>query len=128
MADSEWERTKRSASGAGWGGYRPEPNWWARDQQYQEEPPSFMVGDFKGVNNFYQSNIQLSIYSDGMVIATLDGGQKVLGYVRGDRLFLGNSRYDVEQERTGIRLIAAGQAGPAVSYQRIRYLSPVRPR
>ena len=115
-------------SGTGWGGYRPNPNWYAPNQQYQEEPPAYLVGDFKGYNNYFRSNIQLSIHTDGVVIATLDGGQKILGYYRGDQLFLGNARYDVEQERSGFRLRPTGQAGAPVSYVRARYDSPTRSR
>lgn len=125
--NQQW-RIEIRGTGGNWSGYRPEPNWAARDRRYQEEPPAFLVGDFKGFNNFYQAAIQLSIYSDGVVVATLDGGQKVLGYYRGDQIFLGNARYEVEQERGGFRMKPVGQPGNAVSYQRMRYDSPVRTR
>lgn len=125
--NQQW-RVEIRSTGGNWSGYRPEQNWSARGRRYQEDPPAYLVGDFKGYNNYYQSAIQLSIYSDGVVIGTLDGGQKVLGYYRGDQVFLGNGRYDVEQERAGFRLKPSGQPGNAVSYQRLRYESPVRPR
>jgi hypothetical protein len=125
--NQQWRMEIRS-TGSNWSGYRPEQNWAARQGRFQQEPPAFLIGDFKGFNNFYQSNIQLSIYSDGVVIATLDGGQKVLGYYRGDQIFLGNGRFDVEQERTGFRLSPSGQGGNPVSYQRLRYESPARGR
>ena len=127
--NQQWRiEIRGGSSGTGWGGYRPNPNWYAPNQRYQEEPPAYLVGDFKGYNSYYQSSIQLSIYTDGVVIATLDGGQKILGYYRGEQLFLGNARYDIEQERTGFRLKPSGQAGAPVSYVRVRYDSPTRSR
>lgn len=125
--NQQW-RVEIRGSGGNWDGYRPEHNWAAPNRPYQQEPPAFMVGDFSGFDNFYQSNLQLSIHSDGVVVATLEGGQRVMGYYRGNQIFLGNSRYDVEQEHRGFRLRPSGQPGNAVSYHRVRYDSPGRPR
>lgn len=127
--NQQW-RVEIRGTGANWAGYRPGQNWWSsRGGRFQEEPPAYMVGDFKGNNGFYQQEIVVSIYSDGVVVANLDGGQQVTGYYRGDQIHLGNSRYDIQQERAGFRLTPSGQAGQqGTLYQRVRYESPRRTR
>ncbi|HEX4857544.1 MAG TPA: RICIN domain-containing protein [Usitatibacteraceae bacterium] len=122
--NQQW-RMEIRGTGAGWGGYRPrDNNWWGANRPYYEEPPAYLVGDFKSTSGYYGSNVELSIYSDGVVSAKIDGNQRITGYFRDGQLFLGNYRYDVEQERTGFRVTPSGQSGNSVSYQRVRYESP----
>ena len=121
--NQQW-RVEVSGNNAEWRGYNSGRNWGVRNQNYSEEPPAFMVGDFKAYNNYYQGNIQLSIYSDGVVIAVLDGGQRVTGYYRGSQLFLGNARFDIQQEARGFRTAQVGQPANTTSYVRARYESP----
>ncbi|MBL8513257.1 MAG: hypothetical protein JNJ55_04635, partial [Betaproteobacteria bacterium] len=75
-------------------------------------------------NGYYGSNVALSIYSDGVVIANVDGGQRISGYYRDNAIIIGNYRYDIEQDRNGFRLREAGQGGQGVLYTRVRYESP----
>lgn len=121
--NQQW-RIEVSGNDSEWRGYNAGRNWGKQDQAYSEEPPAYLVGDFKGYNNFYQANIVLSIYSDGVVVAVVDGGQRVTGYYRGGQLFLGNARYDVQLENTGFRTTQPGQPASAISYVRARYESP----
>lgn len=121
--NQQW-RIEISGNDAGWRRYNSGREWGGRNQSYSEAPPAFLVGDFAAFNNFYQANIQLSIYSDGVVIAVIDGGQRVTGYYRGAQLFLGNARYDIQQETTGFRTVQAGQPATPISYVRARYESP----
>jgi hypothetical protein len=121
--NQQW-RVEVSGNDAEWRRYNSGRNWGGKNQNYTEEPPAFLVGDFKAYNNYYQGNIQLSIYSDGVVIALIEGGQRVTGYYRGSQLFLGNARYDIQQETTGFRVAQVGQPASTTSYVRVRYESP----
>ena len=121
--NQQW-RMEISGNNADWRGYNSGRNWGNRNQSYSEEPPAFLVGDFNAYNNYYQGDIQLSIYSDGVVVAVLDGGQRVTGYYRGSQLFLGNARFDIQQEARGFRTTQLGQPGSGTSYVRARYESP----
>ena len=122
--NQQW-RIEVSGNDAGWRGYNSGRNWrGGRDQSYSEEPPAFLVGDFVAFNNYYQANIKLSIHSDGVVIATIEGGQRVTGYYRGSQLFLGNARFEIQQEPKGFRTVQVGQPANTVSYVRSRYESP----
>ena len=121
--NQQW-RMEVSGNDADWRGYSSKRDWSGRNRAVSEEPPAFMVGDFTGYSANFQSDIQLSVYSDGIVIATIDGGTRVTGYFRGSQLFLGNGRYDIQQETTGFRLSPVGQRGNPVSYARTRYESP----
>ena len=122
-ANQQW-RIEVSGNDADWRGYNAGRPWGSRNPAYSEPPPAFLVGDFKAFNNYYRADIQLSIYSDGVVIATLDGGQRVTGYYRGGQLFLGNARFDVQQETAGFRAVQAGQPSNVTAYARVRYESP----
>ena len=121
--NQQW-RIEVSGNDSEWRGYNSGRNWGTRDQVISEPPPAYLVGDFNGYNNFYQANIVLSIYSDGVVIAVVDGGSRVTGYYRGGQLFLGNARYDVQLENTGFRTTQPGQPASAITYVRARYESP----
>lgn len=121
--NQQW-RIEISGNDAGWRGYNAGRSWGDRRQGYSEEPPAFLVGDFSAYNNYYQSNIKLSIYSDGVAIAVLDGGQRVTGYYRGSQLFLGNARFEIQQEPKGFRTSQVGQPANSISYVRARYESP----
>lgn len=119
--NQQW-RVEIRGRGNSWSNYRPRENWWGRNTF--EEPPSFLVGDFRGNNGYYGSNVALSVYSDGVVIGTVDGGQRISGYYRDNALILGNYRFDIEQDRAGFRLRESGQGGQGVLYSRVRYESP----
>jgi hypothetical protein len=122
--NQQW-RIEVSGNDAGWRGYNSGRNWrGGRDQSYSEEPPAFLVGDFNAFNNYYQANIKLSIHSDGVVFAAIEGGQRVTGYYRGSQLFLGNARFDIQQEPKGFRTVQVGQPANSISYVRSRYESP----
>lgn len=121
--NQQW-RMEVSGNDAEWRGYSARRDWSGRNRAVSEEPPAFMVGDFTGYSANFQSDIQLSVYSDGIAIATIDGGTRVTGYFRGSQLFLGNGRFDIQQETTGFRLSPVGQRGNPVSYARMRYESP----
>ena len=121
--NQQW-RIEVSGNDSNWRGYNSGRTWGGRNQTYSEEPPAFLVGDFQAYNNFYQANIQLSIYSDGVVVAVIDGGQRVTGYYRGSQLFLGNARFDIQQENSGFRTAQVGQPSSTTSYKRVRYESP----
>jgi hypothetical protein len=128
--NQQWRfEIRGSASGGGWSGYRPrDNNWWNPGRLSYDEPPAYLVGDFRAQNGYYGSNVELSIYSDGVVIARVDGGQQIVGYFRGEQIYLGNYRYDVTQERSGFRVTPSGQGGEGVVYSRVRYDSPRRGR
>jgi len=119
--NQQW-RIEIRGQGSSWSGYRPRDNWAGRNTF--EEPPSFMVGEFRANSSNYGSNIELSVFSDGVVIAKIDGGQRISGYYRDNTIILGNYRYDVEQDRGGFRLRESGQGGQGVLYTRARYESP----
>lgn len=119
--NQQW-RVEVRGQGSGWNEYRPRENWWGRNAF--EEPPAFMVGDFRGTNSNYGSTIELSVHSDGVVIAKLESGQRISGYYRDNTIILGNYRYEVEQDRGGFRLRELGQGGQGVLYTRSRYESP----
>ena len=121
--NQQW-RIEISGNDADWRNYNTGRPWGGSNPAYSEPPPAFLVGDFKAFNNYYRADIQLSIHSDGVVIATLDGGQRVTGYYRGGQLFLGNARFDVQPEPAGFRAAQAGQSSNATSYVRARYESP----
>lgn len=121
--NQQW-RIEISGNDADWRNYNTGRPWGGRNPTYSEPPPAFLVGDFKAFNNYYRGDIQLSIYSDGVAIAILDGGQRVTGYYRGGQLFLGNARFDVQQEAAGFRTVQAGQSSNVTSYARVRYESP----
>ncbi len=121
--NQQW-RMEVSGNDAEWRGYNAKRDWSGRNRAVSDEPPAFMVGDFAGYSANFQSDIQLSIYSDGIVIAAIDGGTRVTGYYRGAQLFLGNGRFDIQQETSGFRLSPTGQRGDPVSYARLRYESP----
>lgn len=122
--NQQW-RMEVSGNDADWRGYSGKRDWSRRNQAVSEDPPAFMVGDFTGYSGNFQSDIKLSIYSDGIVIGTIDGGTRVTGYYRGSQLFLGNARFDIQQEVTGFRMVPLGQRGNnPVSYVRVRYEAP----
>lgn len=121
--NQQW-RVEISGNDSDWRGYNSGRKWGGKNQSYSDEPPAFLVGDFKGYNNTYQANVQLSIFSDGVVIAAIDGGQRVTGYYRGSQLFLGNARFDIQQEITGFRAAQVGRPSNTIAYTRARYESP----
>ncbi|MBL8519454.1 MAG: RICIN domain-containing protein [Betaproteobacteria bacterium] len=118
--NQQW-RVEVRGRGNAWSNYNPRDNW---GRNTFEEPPFYMVGDFRGSSGNYGSNVELSIYSDGVVIAKIDGGQRISGYYRDNHIILGNYRYTVEQDRAGLRLREPGQGGQGVLYTRARYESP----
>ena len=121
--NQQW-RMEVSGNDAEWRGYSGKRDWSRRNQAISEDPPAFMVGDFTGYSANFQSDIQLSIHSDGIAIAVIDGGQRVTGYYRGSQLFLGNARYDILQETTGFRMAQVGARSNPLSFVRVRYESP----
>ncbi|MBL8514237.1 MAG: RICIN domain-containing protein, partial [Betaproteobacteria bacterium] len=48
--NQQW-RVEVRGRGNSWNNYRPRENWWGRNTF--EEPPSYLVGDFKGSNGYY---------------------------------------------------------------------------
>jgi hypothetical protein len=127
--NQQWRfEIRGSGNDSGWRGYRPRDNWWGTGRLSYDEPPAYLVGDFKTSDGYYGSSVDLSIYSDGVVIAKVDGGQQITGYFRNNQIYLGNYRYDVAQERTGFRVTPSGQTTGGVVYARARYESPRRGR
>ena len=117
--NQQW-RIEISGAGTGWTNYQPQPTYTQPNSRYSDVPPSYLVGTWDGFNPVYQSNVRLSIYSDGTAQAIIDDNIRLNGYFRGNRLYLGSERYDVQPERRGFRTSQIGQANNVVRYTRAR--------
>ncbi len=126
--NQQW-RIEVSGAGSSWTNYQPQANSPSYpsnssnpqpNSRYSDAPPAYLVGTWDGFNPVYQGNVRLSIYSDGTAQAIIDDHIRLDGYFRGNRLYLGAERYDIQQERRGFRTLQIGQPNNVVSYSRAR--------
>ncbi len=117
--NQQW-RIEVSGAGTGWMNYQPQPTFTQPNSRYSDVPPAYLVGTWDGFNPVYQRNVRLSIYTDGTAQAIIDDNIRLDGYFRGNRLYLGTERYDVQQDRRGFRTSQVGQANNVVHYTRAR--------
>ena len=78
-----------------------------------------MIGTFEGYNPIYNSDVTLTIDSDGRAKAR-SGGQTVNGWINDCRLNVGNTTFDIDQSRDGLVTSQVGDRHNEVRYRRVR--------
>ena len=81
--------------------------------------PGWMIGTFEGYNPMYNSDVTLTIDSDGRARAR-SGGQTVNGWINDGRLNVGNTTFDIDQSRDGLVTSQVGDRHNEVRYRRVR--------
>ncbi len=81
--------------------------------------PSWMVGTFKGYNDQYDSEVSMTIKSDGQVSAKLEG-TRVSGFINNDELHMGSTVFDITRSHNGFYTNQHGDSSNQVKYHRAR--------
>lgn len=79
--------------------------------------PGWMVGDFKGYNIKYGSEVTMTISSDGRMTARVDG-TRLKGYVNDERLYVGNAAFYIDRAGDGFNTSQVGDTDNQVHYTR----------
>lgn len=90
-----------------------------RDENFYGAP-NWAVGTFRGYNPLYSADVELRIYPDGDVKAkNISAGERIDGYYRNGRIFLGPNEFEVRQQGSGLWLIQVDNRSNNVVYRKV---------
>lgn len=118
--NQQW-RIEVRGSGPAWGGHwDPNPVTNRPNQNWSEPPPPFAVGVFSANAPEFGGQVELSVYSDGVVALMLPNRARMDGYFRNGELYFGFNRYEIEETGNGFRARAVGDRALPIQFRRIR--------
>lgn len=79
--------------------------------------PGWVIGEFRGYNLRYGSNVEMRIGADGRA-DTLVNGARLRGYVNDGRLYIGNAEFYIERAGDGFNTIDINDTSNQVHYSR----------
>lgn len=79
--------------------------------------PGWMIGDFKGYNIKYGSEVSLTVDPNGKVNASVDG-TRLHGYVNDERLYVGDVVFYIDRAGDGFNTTQVGKTDNQVHYTR----------
>jgi len=79
--------------------------------------PHWMIGDFKGYNMKYDSEVTIHISDDGRMTGRADG-TTLHGYINDERLYVGNAEFYVGRAGDGFNTTQVGDTSNQVHYTR----------
>lgn len=79
--------------------------------------PHWMIGDFKGYNMKYDSEVSMHISDDGRVKGRVKG-TTLHGYINDERLYVGNAEFYVSRAGDGFNTTQVGDRSNQVHYTR----------
>jgi len=79
--------------------------------------PSWIIGDFRGYNNQYSTEVSMNIHEDGRV-NTMVNGERIHGYYNDDQIHVGNYIFDVSRTPHGFETRQHGDYRNTVRYHR----------
>lgn len=84
------------------------------------EPPSWMIGRFRGYNPRFDADVALTVSPDGTVDGYV-GDQRLSGvYTREQQIAFGATRFDIRREGSGFGTVEVGNQGNHVHYDRLQ--------